>query len=158
MTTAYQFIILRTQGWDERASHRKDRVPIALQHSGIDPISYPSHSAFLACSLRFGAVPSAVTLPFSISAAHSAAPTVLVKANKIEAIGTNSRRTAAIPKLIRNVISKSNDPRKDVIVTSYMQLCSPRYASASEHYSTPSIESTCYVQLAPLSFLEESQK
>jgi len=58
-----------------------------------------AHSAFLACSFNFGAVPSSVTLPFSISAAHNAAPTVFVKANRMEASGTNSSRTAATPKL-----------------------------------------------------------
>ena len=57
------------------------------------------YSAFLACSLKSGAVPSFVTLPFSISAAHSAAPTVFVNANRILATGTSSSNTAAIPKL-----------------------------------------------------------
>lgn len=57
------------------------------------------HSAFLACSFSPGAVPSVVTFPFSISAAHRAAPTVFVNANRILAIGTNSSRTAATPKL-----------------------------------------------------------
>ena len=56
-----------------------------------------SHSAFLACSFRLGAVPSAVTFPCSISAAHNAAPTVLVKANRMEARGTISNNVAATP-------------------------------------------------------------
>ena len=67
------------------------------------PHLYPSilqcHSAFLACSFNPGAVPSFVTFPFSISAAHSAAPTVFVNANNILATGTNSSKTAATPKL-----------------------------------------------------------
>lgn len=75
----------------------------ALMTAASEPL-FPSsvicaHSAFLACSLSFGAVPSSVTLPFSISAAHSAAPTVFVKAKRIEATGTSSSRTAATPKL-----------------------------------------------------------
>lgn len=57
------------------------------------------HSALRACSLKPGAVPSFVTFPFSISAAHSAAPTVFVNANRMLATGTNSSRTAATPKL-----------------------------------------------------------
>lgn len=64
------------------------------------------YSAFFACSLKRGAVPSLVTLPFSISAAHSAAPTVFVKAKKMDAIGINSSKTAAIPKLSSVRISK----------------------------------------------------
>lgn len=36
----------------------------------------------------------------SISAAHSAAPTVFVKEKKMPAIGTSSRRTAGTPKLV----------------------------------------------------------
>lgn len=58
-----------------------------------------NYSAFLACSLKPGAVPSFVTFPFSISAAQSAAPTVFVNANRMLATGTNSSNTAAIPKL-----------------------------------------------------------
>jgi len=42
------------------------------------------HSAFLACSLR----PGAVVPVLSRSAAHKAAPQVLVKAKKMPAIGT----------------------------------------------------------------------
>ena len=53
------------------------------------------YSAFLACSLR----PGAVVPVLSRSAAHRAAPQVLVKAKKMPAIGTISRRVAGIPKL-----------------------------------------------------------
>jgi len=44
--------------------------------------------------------PAAVALPcFSKSAAHNAAPTVLVKAKKMLAMGIVSRRVAGTPKL-----------------------------------------------------------
>ena len=79
----------------EKPSH-KNRQP----SSALAPILILHyHSAFLACSLNPGAVPSFVTFPFSISAAHSAAPTVFVNANRMLATGTNSSRTAATPKL-----------------------------------------------------------
>ena len=77
-------------------SSQSDGQPLKPSHlqSSLKP-----HSALLACSLNPGAVPSAVTFPFSMSAAHKAAPTVFVNANKILATGTNSSRTEAIPKL-----------------------------------------------------------
>ena len=68
---------------------------------------YGVYSAFFACSLKRGAVPSLVTLPFSMSAAHSAAPTVFVKAKKMDAIGISSSKTAAIPKLSKVRIKKN---------------------------------------------------
>lgn len=60
----------------------------------------PSYSAFFACSLSLGAVPSFVICSFSMSAAHNAAPTVLVKAKKMDANGTSSSKTAATPNLL----------------------------------------------------------
>lgn len=62
----------------------------------------PFYSAFLACSLSLGAVPSFVICSFSISAAHNAAPTVLVKAKKMDASGTSSSKTAATPNLLKH--------------------------------------------------------
>lgn len=62
----------------------------------------PFHSAFLACSLSLGAVPSFVICSFSMSAAHNAAPTVLVKAKMMDANGTSSSKTAATPNLLDN--------------------------------------------------------
>ena len=74
--------------------------PPSKSSSALAPILIlQTYSAFLACSLKPGAVPSFVTFPFSISAAHSAAPTVFVNANRILATGTISSNTAAIPKL-----------------------------------------------------------
>ena len=70
----------------------------ALRAVSPMPVLY-YHSAFLACSFNPGAVPSFVTLPFSMSAAHKAAPTVFVNANNILARGTISSKTAATPKL-----------------------------------------------------------
>ena len=82
----------------ERSCHL-DRPP-SKPSSALAPILIlRNYSAFLACSLKPGAVPSFVTFPFSISAAHSAAPTVFVNANRILATGTNSSNTTAIPKL-----------------------------------------------------------
>lgn len=75
-----------------------DSLPSCRLLSHYTPI-LQCHSAFLACSFKSGAVPFSVTFPFSISAAHSAAPTVFVNANRILATGTNSSRTAATPKL-----------------------------------------------------------
>ena len=71
----------------------EDKVPVQDRQPDA------SYSAFFTCSLSFGAVPSAVTLPFSISAAQSAAPAVFVKENRIDARGTSSSRTAVTPKL-----------------------------------------------------------
>lgn len=72
-----------------------------LSNSSTSP-ALPTHStsgrlysAFFACSRRRGAV---VAL-FSRSAAHKAAPTVLVKANIKLANGTISKTNAATPKL-----------------------------------------------------------
>jgi len=78
-----------------RTSEQSDDY--ALDRRMMTPLD--SYSAFFTCSRSFGAVPLAVTFPFSISAAHSAAPTVFVKANRIEATGTSSRSTEATPKL-----------------------------------------------------------
>ena len=74
------------------------------------------YSAFLACSLKPGAVPSFVTFPFSISAAHSAAPTVFVNANRILATGTNSSNTAAIPKLTQALSAHILHPKAPQLV------------------------------------------
>lgn len=83
-----------------------------VDHSSFPILSFlissiQPHSDLLACSRRFGAVPWPVTFPFSISAAHSAAPTVFVKAKRIDAIGTSSSSTVATPKLER--ISMTSD-------------------------------------------------
>ena len=67
----------------------------------------PHYSDFLANSAwfrRLGAVLMSFwppALPFSRSAAQSAAPTVLVKEKKMPTRGTSSRRTAGTPKLCR---------------------------------------------------------
>lgn len=66
---------------------------------GLSECFRNDYSAFLACSLSLGAVPSFVICCFSISAAHKAAPTVLVNAKKIEARGMSSSRTTATPNL-----------------------------------------------------------
>lgn len=73
------------------------RVLIAKQ-TGFSA-AQKAYSAFLACSRSLGDVPCSLTSPFSISAAQSAAPAVFVKAKKMEATGTSSSKTAAIPKL-----------------------------------------------------------
>ena len=57
------------------------------------------YSALFAFSRNSGEVPSSVTCPFSMSAAHKAAPTVFVNEKRMEATGISSRRTVAIPKL-----------------------------------------------------------
>lgn len=88
-------------------SHHQIRLWIMHAYHHHFPLSYfPSptlihriHSAFFACSLKFGAVPWLFTFPFSRSTAHRAAPTVFVKAKKIEASGTSSSKTVAMPKL-----------------------------------------------------------
>lgn len=89
--------------WHRQVAHGKlvrfSKLSSALARTST--LILQRHSAFLACSFNSGAVPSFVTFPFSISAAHSAAPTVFVNANRILAIGTSSSRTAATPKLIR---------------------------------------------------------
>ena len=63
-----------------------------------------SHWAFLAASLRLGAVDAF----FSMSAAHKAAPTVFVNAKTRLAKGIISKRNATIPKLKKvNFMSRS---------------------------------------------------
>ncbi len=58
------------------------------------------YSAFLVASRDFGTVISViVVLLLSISAAHNAAPTVLVKVKKMDAKGINSRSVATVPNL-----------------------------------------------------------
>lgn len=87
-------------------SPKKDNSTICLGCEDVSHYSYayvcnhPNHySALFAFSLRFGAVPCPVTSPFSMSAAHNAAPTVFVNAKIIDATGTSSSNTAATPKL-----------------------------------------------------------
>jgi hypothetical protein len=66
------------------------------------------HCAFFACPRRAGAV----LLDFSRSAAHNAAPTVLVKANARLTNGTISNRNATTPNLLqpwRQLMSPSQD-------------------------------------------------
>lgn len=81
-------------------NHAMHAITIFLSPHLPPPTLFISiHSAFFACSLKFGAVPSLFTFPFSRSTAHRAAPTVFVKAKKIEASGTSSSKTVAMPKL-----------------------------------------------------------
>jgi hypothetical protein len=65
------------------------------RHTAVMRLNIHNSSAFLACSRNFGAVPAL----FSISAAHSAAPTVFVNAKIRLANGTISRTKAATPNL-----------------------------------------------------------
>lgn len=67
------------------------------------------YSTFLVPSRGFGEVISvmAVLLP-SISAAHSAAPTVFVKVKKMLANGMSSSRVATVPKAVYGAVFSFN--------------------------------------------------
>jgi len=75
---------------------RDCEVPIVQTTQSREPTAYP-YSVFLAASCKAGSVVILV-LFFSISAAQRAAPTVLVNANNMLAIGTISNNVAIVPK------------------------------------------------------------
>lgn len=97
---------------------------------------HPAHSALFAFSLSSGAVPSLSIFPFSMSAAHNAAPTVFVKANRMLATGTNSSSTAVTPKLYH--VSRCSVQKHSSVIerTLYMPRCTAQHASPSGCYST----------------------